>query len=366
MKTPPLLIGAAILFWGVEVRQVVPAVCMAVAVEASRWIKYRWDFKEVDFRRVSTLCTLALLSTTLYRFLTGWFNHSTWMILKWMPVFMLPLLLAQAYSTAGHINLSALFLRRRTQIKVNQSKHRYFDLSYIYLAICIFAAGFANTRDALFYVGILSLAGWALWPYRSRKSSAALWITLILVAAGAGYLGQMGLSRLQMVVEEKAADWYFKTSDGPYRKYTRIGEILDGKLSDRIVFRARPGGVDERSLLLREATYDSFRSIPSMWIASSKDFNRLQKSTDPASWLLATGNDESRTCAIAQYLEGEDALLKMPNGAFQIDGLEVDHAEKNDFGAVKVRGAGLTTYLVRYGPGSPLISPPGSHDLQIP
>ena len=68
MKTPPLLIGAAILFWGLEVGQLVPAACMAVAVEASRWIAYRWDFKEADFKRVSALCTLALLSIAFYRF----------------------------------------------------------------------------------------------------------------------------------------------------------------------------------------------------------------------------------------------------------------------------------------------------------
>ena len=366
MKTPPLLIGAALLFWGFEVRQLIVAAGMAVAVEASRWVTYRWDLKEADFRRVSMLCTLALFSIALYRFLTGWFNHSAWMILKWLPGFLLPLLLAQAYSTAGRIHLSAMFLRRKTQIRANQSKHRYFDLSYIYLAICIFAAGFGNTRDPSFYIGMLGLAGWSLWSYRSRKSSPAVWFVLILVAAGAGYLGQTGLSRLQMVVEEKAADWYFKTGDGSYRKYTQIGEILDGKLSDRIVFRASTGGIDERSLLLREATYDSFRSIPSMWIASGKHFSRLQKSTETAAWQLATGTGDSRTCKVAQYLEGEDTLLKMPNGAFQIDGLEVDRAEKNDFGAVKVRGEGLMTYHIRYGLGSPLISPPGSHDLIIP
>jgi transglutaminase-like putative cysteine protease len=366
MKTPPVLIGAAILFWGFEVGQLVPAACMAVAVEASRWITYRWDFKEADFRRVSTLCTLALFSTALYRFLTGWFNHSTWMILKWFPAFLLPLLLAQAYSSFGRINLSALFLRRKTQIRANQSKHRYFDLSYIYLAICIFAAGFANTRDALFYFGMLGLAGWALWSYRSRKSSPAVWIALILVAAAAGYLGQMGLSRLQTVVEQKAINWYSKPSEGSYRKYTQIGEILDEKLSGRIVFRVRTGGIGERSLLLREATYDAFRSNPSIWSVSRKNFTRLQKSTNPASWHLATGSGDSRTCAIAQYLESEDTLLKLPNGAFQIDGLEVDKVEKNDFGAVKVLGDGLMTYHIRYGLGSPLISAPGAHDLNIP
>jgi len=366
MKTPPLLIGVAILFWGFEVDLLVPAACMAVAVEASRWIKYRWDFKEADFRRVSTLCTLALTSIAFYQFLTGWFNHSAWMIFKWLPGFLLPLLLAQAYSTAERINLSALFLLRKTQIRANQSKHRYFDLSYIYLASCIFAAGFANTRDDLFYVVMLVLAGWALWSYRSRRSPPGVWIALMLVAAGAGSLGQMGLSRLQTVVEQKAIDWYSTPSEGSYRKYTQIGEILDEKLSGRIVFRARTGGMDERSLLLREATYDIFRSNPSIWSVSRKNFDRLQKSTRQASWNLATGTGDSRTCAIAQYLESEDALLKLPNGAFQIDSLKVDKAEKNDFGAVKVLGDGLMTYHIRYGLGSALISAPGTHDLKIP
>jgi transglutaminase-like putative cysteine protease len=366
MKTPPLLIGAAILFWGLEVDLLVPAACMAVAVEASRWIKYRWDFKEADFKRVSTLCTLALISIAFYQFLTGWFNHPAWMIFKWLPGFLLPLLLAQIYSTAGRINLSALFLLRKKQIRADQSKPRDIDLSYIYLASCVFAAGFVNIRDELFYVVMLGLAGWALWSYRSRRSPPGVWIALILVAAGAGYLGQMGLSRLQTVVEQKAIDWYSKPSQGSYRKYTQIGEILDGKLSGRIVFRARTGGMDERSLLLREATYDAFRSNPSIWSVSRKNFNRLQKSTKQASWHLAPATGNSRTCAIAQYLESEDALLKLPNGAFQIDSLMVDKVEKNDFGAVKVLGDGLMTYHIRYSLGSALISAPGTHDLKIP
>lgn len=366
MKTPPLLIGSAILFWGFEVRQLVLATCMAVAVEASRWIKYRWDFKEADFKRVATLCTLVLFCVACYRFLTGWFNHAAWMILKWLPGFLLPLLLAQAYSTAGRIHLSALFLRRKRQITADQSKYRYIDLSYIYLVSCIFAAGFANTRDTLFYAGLLGLAGWTLWSYRSRRSSLVLWIVLIIVAAGAGYVGQIGLSRLQAIVEQKAVSWYIKPSESPYRKYTQIGEIQDEKLSSRIIFRARTGGVDERSLLLREATYDTFRSNPSMWSISRKYFKRIQTNTSHSSWYLATGTGKIRSCTIAQFLKGKDALLKLPNGAFQIDSLKVSEVEKNDYGAVKVNGDGLMTYYIRYGLGSPLISPPRSRDLKIP
>jgi hypothetical protein len=288
------------------------------------------------------------------------------MIFKWLPGFLLPLLLAQVYSTAGRINLNALFLLRKKKIRSDQSKPRYIDLSYFYLASCVFAAGFVNIRDDLFYVGMLGLAGWALWPCRSRRSSPGVWIALMLVAAGSGYLGQTGLSRLQTVVEQKAIHWYSRPSEGSYRKYTQIGEILDGKLSGRIVFRARTGGMDERSLLLREATYDVFRSSPSIWSVSRKNFTHLQKGAKQATWHLATGTANSRTCAIAQYLESENTLLKMPSGAFRIDRLKVDKAEKNDFGAVKVHGDGLVTYHIRYGLGSALISPPGILDLKIP
>ena len=116
MKTPPLLIGAAILFWGIEMRQTVLAALMAVAVEAPRWFKSRWDFKEADFKAVSALCTLVLAGLVLYQFFTGWFNHSAWMVMKWLPIVLLPLFLAQLYSTCGTINSSALFLFRKRKI----------------------------------------------------------------------------------------------------------------------------------------------------------------------------------------------------------------------------------------------------------
>ena len=366
MKTPPLLIGAAILFWGLAIHQLVLASLMAVAVEASRLIKHRWDFGEADFKRISALCSLALISIALYRLMTGWFNHPAWMIFKWLPIVLLPLFLAQACSTAERFPLNALFLFRRKQPLTDQRKPRYIDLSNGYLISCIFAAGFANNRNELFYAGLIGFAVWTLWYYRRKGSSLMVWMALMVAGAGAGYLGQMGLAGLQTVVEQKTTDWFSNPSEGPYRNFTQIGEIHDEKLSNRIVFRARTGGMDERSLLLREATYDTFRSNLSLWSASRKDFNRLSPTPPNTSWHLATGSVNPRTCTIAQYAKGENTLLKLPNGVFQIDGLDVSRAEKNDFGALKVTGDGLMTYHMRYGSGAPLIAPPGTHDLKIP
>ncbi len=365
MKTSPWLMGVAILFWGLEKRQLVLASVMAAVVVASQWLTHRWDLKEDDFKTVSTLCTLTIVGLALYQLLTGWFTHPAWMIFIWLPVVLLPLLLAQIYSTAGRINLSVLFLLRKKQILDKHNKLRSVDVSPFYLAICVLSAGFINERNGLFYAGLLMVAAWALWPYRPRPAQWVVWIVLLLTAGGAGYVGQIGLARLQTVVEQKTTH-LFANSEDSYRKYTQIGDIPDEKLSSRIVFRARPGGPDERSLLLREATYDTFRSFPSIWSVSRKYFKRLPQNTDRFSWTLATETTDARTYAIAQYLKGKDTLLKLPGGAFHIDNLDVDRADKNDFGAVKVRGDGLSCYTIRYGMGSPLISPPGTLDLNIP
>ncbi len=365
MKTPPLLIGAAILFWGLTMHQLVLAALMAFGVEASRWIKHRWELNESDFKRASTLCTMALIGLAFYQFLTGWLNHPAWMVFQWLPAVLLPLLLAQVYSTAGRIDPRVLFLLRKKQILSAHSKNKPIDFSFIYLAACVFSTGFVNQRSGLFYIGLLGLSVWALWSYRPRHSPWAFWMILLLIAGGAGYLGQIGLAKLQTVVEQKTTH-FFSPSGDSYRKYTQIGDVPNEKLSSRIVFRARPGGSDQRSLLLREATYDTFRSFPSIWSVSRKYFNRLHKSADSYDWQLATPAGPARSCTIAQQLKGKDALLKIPSGSFQIDNLRAERAEKNDFGAVKVRGDGLISYTVQYGLGSSLISPPGSRDLAIP
>ena len=366
MKTPPLIIGAALLLWGFEAGHLILAVPMAVSVEASRLIKQRWDFSEADFKRVSILCSSALVGIALFRFATGWFEYPAWMIFKWMPVILLPLFLAQIYSTRGRLNMSVLFLFHKKQIATGQSKPRYVDLAHVYLASCLFAAGFANNRNALFYVGMLALGGWVLWSRRSRRWSLLAWVVILLAAAGAGYLGQIGLSRLQTLVEHKVTFSFLKSEEKPYQRHTQIGEIRDEKLSNRIEFRARAGGADEHSLLLREVTYDTYRSKLSIWSTSRKGFSQLQQGPEPSSWSLARTADDARTCTIAQKLEGNNAILKMPGGAFQLDDLEVETAEKNDFGAVKVQGKGLKTYHTRYGLKSTLISPPGKADLKIP
>ena len=98
-KSPPrLLEGGALLFWGgVTGHPVVGLVC-ALLVEARFWTRLRWDFGEEAYVRAWYL-SLALGSLTL---LWAWLQGSGQVLLfealVWMPVYLLPVLLAQHYA----------------------------------------------------------------------------------------------------------------------------------------------------------------------------------------------------------------------------------------------------------------------------
>jgi hypothetical protein len=68
MKTPPLLLGAGLLFWGWQAGHLVEGALMAGLLEGAQSVKARWDFTDEDFRRIWTFCALLLLGAALYAF----------------------------------------------------------------------------------------------------------------------------------------------------------------------------------------------------------------------------------------------------------------------------------------------------------
>ena len=68
MKTPPLLLGAGLLFWGWQAGHLVEGALMAGLLEGAQSVKARWDFTDEDFRRIWTFCALLLLGAAIYAF----------------------------------------------------------------------------------------------------------------------------------------------------------------------------------------------------------------------------------------------------------------------------------------------------------
>ncbi len=370
MNTPLPQTIAAILFWGFQSGQWAPAILLAAAAAGSRLIEIRWDLKEVDFRRIVLLCAALVAGLTIYRFMTGWYNHAAWMMVKWAPLITAPLFLAQLYSLSGRVDLHSLnpFKGKGTKPPVRRPKH--IDISHAYAALCVLAAAAANVRTPLFYIGAALLTGMALWKFRPARCSRGSWILLFLLACGVGYAGQLGLSNLYDIALKRTIGWMtdaMNDHSGEYNKFNMIGEIGDEKISNRIVFRTRPGESETPPHLFQEAVYDIFRSDLNMWSASRTDFRPLHADLKENVRLLRGPGGAIRDCEVAHHLRGVGReMLRLPPGVNRIDGLEDVKGERNGLGTVKVKGDGPVVYRPSYFPGTAVTSPPSRRDREIP
>ena len=367
MSTPPGLLGAAVLFWGWQTGLLVAATVIALALEASQLVAWRWDLSRADVRRIADVCRLILVIVTIYVWATRGGARTVLGLIAWFPLALLPLVLCQAYGPAAATDLRTFFLiirRRRT------GEDPAVNLSYPYLLVCIAAASAGNGRTCHFYAGLCVLAAWALWPARSRAFAWPAWVVGLVVAAAAGWAGQAGLHQLQGMVEAAIAELAFDytgTKTDPFRSRTALGTIGRLKLSDRILYRVEPGRPAERPLLLHEASYNLYTAT--VWGAVEAEFERVPPRADRRTWELApappTGAGE--TVTISAYLKRGRGMVLVPTGTFRLEGLLALQMMRNRLGAMKVEeGLGLVTYRARFAPDRSLGGPPTELDLKLP
>lgn len=363
MKTPPFLISATLLFWGWCVDLPAVSAIPALLAESPRFIKTRWNFSRADFGRITDVCTVACAGMLIYAFTTDAVN-AVITVLQWLPLLLFPILAAQEFGEKGKIDASALFLLARKGKGGVEKPPRFIDASFPYFIICLISAGAANYRSGVFYICVVVLSAWALWSFRSKRYSPVVWIALFAVAAAGGYAGHVRLARLQDELIQLTSDLFWGDWD-PFRNITRIGDIGDLKLSDRIVFRISPGDDSFRSLLLRESSYNAWRS-PS-WRAALAYFREESPEKDGATWRLNADPGEERSITVHSRLKRGRGMLKLPGGAFLLENLPVGRLETNPLGAVRVgEGPGLISFKVRYNQEHTLDGPPGKNDLSVP
>ena len=368
MKTPPLLLGASLLFWGWQTGLLYLGVVMALALEGSRLVKWRLELSPSDFNRISDLCTVVLLGLFVYHYASLKSPKAIVVLVQRLPLALLPLLIAQAYSTSVRIDVSALFLIfRRKKAKGDGSHRTSINLSYPYFGICILSASAANVKTALFYGVLLFLSAWALWSVRSRRFSAVTWLSLLAFIGLAGHVGHVGLHALQKTLENKALGWFSsltRDSADPYRARTAIGDLGTLKLSDRILFRVNMDP-SQRHLLLRESSYTTYHR--SAWFARHARFQAITPERDGTTWKLVPARDAGKVITVSTPLRGGKGMLKLPNGALELSQLPVLKMSMNQFADLRVEdGPGLVNYQVLFRTGSHTASSPTEADLAIP
>jgi hypothetical protein len=368
MKTPPLLLFVSLIFWGWQTELLYLAVVMALALEGSRLVKWRLDLSPSDFNRISDLCTVVVLGLFIYHYGSLRSPKAIVVLVQWLPLALLPLLIAQAYSTNERIDVSALFLIfRRKKAKGDSRPGIRINLSYPYFTLCILSASAANLKTPWFYAGLLILSAWALWFVRSKRFSSIIWLTLLVFIGFAGYVGHIGLHGLQKTLENKALGWFSsltREAADPYRARTAIGDLGNLKLSDRILFRVNMDP-SHGHLLLREASYTTYHR--SVWFARHSRFTAIEAERDGTTWKIHPARDGGRTITVSSPLKGGKGMLKLPSGAYELLQLPVLKMAMNQFGDLKVEdGPGLVNYQVRFRTGSSIDSFPNEADLVIP
>ena len=394
MKTPPLLLGATLLFWGWQTGLPVFGAVLALVLEGARVAPVRWEFSQADFNRVWDLCALLFFSAVIYMFTAGEgasgvagmfgargnriesMNQTTRSVLRlfqWMPLMFFPIMAAQAFSRHERINLTTFswWLRRRDQAAVNRGARAQprlaINIAHLYFAICLLGASAAKREPALFFASLSALLVWALWRSRSRRFSPALWGGWAAVVITTGYAAQVGLKQLQKEIERW--DTAFLSRFGaqgfdPKESRTSIGAIGRIKLSGHIVLRLDPHGQAPPELL-REASYNQFRAP--LWFSSKKELQPVFAETNGTTWIFLPQKTSRKALTISRYLPKGAGLLATPNGVSQVEHLPVLLLETNRLGVVRVSdGPGLVSYEARYDGGPTFDGPPEKDDLEVP
>lgn len=361
MKLPPYLLGATILFWGWYTGLWLAAIPLAIIYEGSRYINCRWELVTADFRNTSHVCTALLVVVLIYLLWSDRSLRLVFSFFQWLPIICAPLLVAQTYSTSDRVDLHALVF-----FKEDSGKQLFsLDLTYPYFAICILAASAANVRDPFFYLGAVILIGCVLKSIRSKRFSYWVFFGLLLLATTLGAVTHIGMHQLQIAVAQKTARYFYRfyrPQRDPSQVSTAIGDLGSVKLSNQIVLRLQPAPGETAPPLIRQATYNKYAS--GFWVASGTEFTSVKAKEN--TWFLAAKPPTNKAITIAESLEDEQGLLKLPDGSFQVERLAVEQVEQNQYGTVQITGeSGLLSYEILYDPDLSTASPPTEEDLKI-
>lgn len=389
MKTPPLLIGLTLLFWGYQTGMLWVGATMAVLLELSLLIKVRWNVDRGDYYRVWDFCAILFAASAIYCFVSRdttndlmelfqatnyskrnqMLNNAfatAFIFFQWMPIVFFPLTLVQTYGSNPAIPYSTFSWIWRRQVKQKKGAERgSLNISFPYFAVTLFSTALVNERDPVFYIGLSILVLYALAAIRPRRFSPVLWAPLALTVVVLGYAGHVGLQQLQGAVETSFSQWLSKLvnrSTNPLESRTAIGRLGRLKLSGEVVMRVEVQGAPIE--LLREASYDTFLS-PS-WIVTRVKFDDAVSENEATTWPLIPDKKVTGKAIISTYFPRGRGMLCAPNGVAVIDKLLAAQMETNFYGGIRVSNAtAFARYEAKHGPGATIDTPPTGADTLV-
>jgi|CXWL01.1.fsa_nt_gi hypothetical protein len=338
MIAPPFLICASLAFWGWQSGHLITGIALGIALEAPRYVRLRLELGAEEHSRIADLSTIGFVTLAALLAANRGISHGILEAFIWAPAALAPIMLAQLLSETGRIPLSALFrYMRKLRRQKPEIKDPPVDVSPIYVAVAVIAAGVANVRGPEYYAGAVLATAWALYAIRPGHSAPIAWVAMLAAAAGIGYAGQLGLAQLQAQIESWVIDFNMRGLDAdPYRSVTEIGSIGRLKQYDAILLRVYAAESDAtRVRLLHRSSYNTYSGTS--WLARESAMQTVDSESDNTTWILAPGAEPAAwTVRVAARLDGGKALLPLPAGTTRITGLDAISMRRNSLGTVHV------------------------------
>lgn len=369
MSGAPFLTGFTVIFWGWQTGMLAVSLVIAALFELPRYISHHIDITKEHLAKLWKLSNIIFMAAAVIAFMRFKSAESFFLLTQWLPLIFLPIVLPLAYKIGGKVDLEIFFVFFE---KVSLFKNRSVSLFYPYLMLCIASASTANVRGPGFYAGLIIISSMALFPFRSKRFTPAFWLFLLLLAGASGYVGGVGLNRLQGIVENAFIDWYVGSGRQDFdasRTRTAIGDIGELKLSNRIIMRVSgnsPRAIDYR---LGKTTYNSYKS--STWRADEAPLLPLPMPRNNKEWDLTPAvSEKAATKSLVKIWapsnEGE-GLLAIPGRAMTLVGLPSSEISRSRFGTFSVKdGPPVFDYHIVLGSSASMGSPPDKKDLIIP
>jgi hypothetical protein len=379
INAPPFLMGAALAFWGWQTGNLLVGVLLGLALEGLRAFRLRIDLGVAEHSTIADLSTVGFVLLAVLLAANRGVGPGILEAFAWQPVALAPIIAAQLVTADRRIPLSALFrYMRKLRRERPDIKDPAVDLSAVYVALALFAAGAANQRGPEYYVAVV--AGTACLLYaalprgrldRPRLAAGAL---LLSAAAVLGHVGHVGLSELQLLLVDWFLDLNMRTMDAdPYRTRTELGSLGRLKKYDAVVLRVYADEKDAaRIQLLHRGSYNTY--LAGTWVARGAQMENLESEVDNETWILerTPGRDTQPGAApfkvrMAARLEAGRALLPLPAGTARIASFPANRMRRNALGAVHAQlGVDWANYEAQAVGGIVDYAPPSAEDIAVP
>ena len=364
----PGLVVASLLLWGWQTNHLFYAVVMGVLLELPFFIKWRIDFSDKDINQLTDLSGLIFFIVTVFVF----FNYSfegIYKVLELVPFALFIVMLAQNYSIQNSIKTSALFISiRRLGPDASPDVLYQTNISLPYVFLCLISASSGNKHGEYFFILSGLIIIWMLWRLRPKQYSLIYWLIPVFIVFGLSYITQHGLRQLQANTEVfflKLFEQYGINNRDPDRTSTSIGSLGRLKLSDRIVFRVKSDKKLTTPLYFRETSYSRYEY--GTWRNPKVEFDVIEKTPTKNEWFLNKGFPDSGEMDIGILLDGQSAIIPVPDNINSLAGKDLIQVETSVFGSTRIEAReGWINYRLGYSNYNFAEKEPITDDLSIP